>query len=140
MSAAIAWVASDGVAVGREGSCERMLSGLYGSVISMRYECIASILEIPTSQFELAQEFDGPIVAAPVAGSRPRAQKRSVYSVGRTCCVVVFDSDTLQRARCHLVVLAEVLRRMSEQSRSRDSNFAVVSKFKLLKFTHWIRR
>jgi hypothetical protein len=27
-SAAIAWVASDGVAVGRDGSCERMLSGL----------------------------------------------------------------------------------------------------------------
>ena len=99
-SAAIAWVASDGVAVGREGSCERMLRGL-GVALLVCCQCIISILEMPTLQFGLVQEFDEPIVAAPVAGSRPRAQKRSVDSAGRTLCVVVFD-NTLQRDGCDL--------------------------------------
>jgi hypothetical protein len=39
MSAAIAWVASDGVAVGREGSCERILRGLVVGIISMLRMC-----------------------------------------------------------------------------------------------------
>ena len=38
-SAAIAWVASDGVAVGREGSCERILRGLVVGIISMLRMC-----------------------------------------------------------------------------------------------------
>ena len=100
-SAAIAWVASDGVAVGRDGSCERMLRGL-GVALLVCCQCIISILEMPTSQLELAQEFGEPIVAAPVAGSRPRAQKRSVDSVGRTFCMVVTDNTLLQQDGCDL--------------------------------------
>jgi hypothetical protein len=114
MSAAIAWVASDGVAVGRDGSCERILRGLVVGWL-VCYECVTSILEMPTSRFGLARESDEPIVAAPVADLKPRAQKRSVDSVGRTFCVVVFD-NTLQQARCDLVVLAEVLRRTNKRT------------------------
>ena len=96
-------MASDGVAVGRDGSCERMLRGLNVALL-VCCRCVASNLQMPTSQLELAQELDEPIVAAPVAGSRPRAQKRSVNSVGRTFCVVIFD-DILQRTVSNLVVM-----------------------------------
>lgn len=117
-------MASDGVAVGRDGSCERMLRGLVVALL-VCCQCTASILEMLTSQFGLVQEFGEPIVAALVAGSRPRAQKRFVNSVGRTFCVVVSDNNTLQPAVCDLVMLAEVLRRTSEQLKSRDLNFAI---------------
>lgn len=96
-------MANDGVAVGRDGSCERMLRGLVVALL-VCCQCITNILHVHTSQSGLAQEFDVPIVAAPVAGSRPRAQKRSVDSVGRTFCVVIFD-DILQRTISNLVVM-----------------------------------
>jgi hypothetical protein len=94
MSPEIAWVAVDGATVGREDSCDRILRGLFVALL-IYYHRVASILEMPTSQLGLAQEFDEPIVAALVAGSRPQVQKHSVNSVGQTLCVVVSDNNTL---------------------------------------------
>jgi hypothetical protein len=93
MSAAMARTAVDGVAVGREGSCERMLRDLLDVAVSI---CAVIYLEMGygnflTSSLAQAQGFGELLLGRElVVDSRLLARKRSVDSVGRTLCEMVF--------------------------------------------------